>query len=91
MIILQRSIPELLILIIKIMSCPSAFIMVTHGPVSDAQERLSVTHDPVSVNQERVSLCHSGTRFCDPERLCMYLWLRNPPLGPRSAFPELRT
>ena len=28
----------------------------THGPVSDAQERLSVTHDPVSVNQERVSV-----------------------------------
>ena len=46
-----------------------------------------MTHDPVSVNQERVSLCHSGTRFCDPERLCMYLWLRNPPLGLRSAFP----
>ena len=28
----------------------------THGPVSDAQERLSVTHDPVSGNQERVSV-----------------------------------
>ena len=45
-----------------------------------------MTHDPVSVNQERVSVTLEPVSVI-MNAFCMYLWLRNPPLGLRSAFP----